>query len=34
MPRTVRVVPAAPVLLAVPAAHRALHQTARPAGVK
>jgi hypothetical protein len=30
----VRVVPAAPVPPAVPAAHRAPHQIARPAGIK
>ena len=34
MVRLVRVVPAAPVPPAVPAAHRALHQIARPAGIK
>jgi hypothetical protein len=34
MPRLVRVVPAAPVPPAVPAAHRAPHQIARPAGIK
>lgn len=33
-PRWVRVVPAAPVPPAVPAAHRAPHQIARPAGIK